>query len=102
MNSIIPDETRPDGGTSRSRTEANAVPQLGLFPMKRWRRVKLVLCQSAITSFYAISKREKLVMAFYMNVVWAGWELGLNIGFGCYGIVIATDSEHYIRWEQPA
>lgn len=75
VNSIVPDE-------EMAESEA--------------RVLSIRYCQ-----FYAVAKRKKLAESLYHYVRWAGWEIGINIGFGVNGVVIATDADHYIRWEQP-
>ena len=100
MNSIIPDETKPTAEQVADELKRmlyrNAVVPDEEMAESEARVLSIGYCQ-----FRAISKKKKLTMAFYTWVQWAGWEVGINIGFGVNGVVIATDAEHHIRWEQP-
>ena len=100
MNSIIPDETRPTPEQVAQELK-RMLYRNSVVPDEEMAESEARALSIGYNQFYVIAKREKLVMAFYMNVMWAGWEIGINIGFGCNGIVIATDADHYIRWEQP-
>ena len=43
---------------------------------------------------YSLSKRRKFSKAFYVNVELCAWEIGIIVGFGEYGITVATD-DHF-------
>ena len=43
---------------------------------------------------YSLSKRQKFTKAFYANVEWYAWNIGIIVGFGEYGITVATD-DHF-------
>ena len=100
MSSIIPDETKP---TAEQVAEVlkRMLYRNSVVPDGEMAESEARVLSIGYDQFYAISEREKLTMAFYTYVQWAGWEIGINIGFGCNGIVIATDAEHCIRWERP-
>lgn len=100
MSSIVPDETKPTAEQVAQELK-RMLYRNSAVPDEEMAESEARVLSMSYDQFYAISKREKLTMAFYTYVQWAGWEVGINIGFGCNGIVIATDVDRYIQWELP-
>ena len=51
--------------------------------------------QRYLTLTYAelseLSGFKQFVEGFYYNVRWEGWAIGINVAFGSYGVVVASD-----------
>lgn len=50
--------------------------------------------------FYSISDRKRIDKHLYWSVEYEASRIGIVVGFGRYGITVATDCSTSIRWEQ--
>lgn len=49
--------------------------------------------------FHKICKRERIAKHMYWRIEFEGGEIGIIVGFGWYGVIVATDREYYMRWQ---
>ena len=46
-----------------------------------------------------ICERERIAKHLYSHIEFEGGEIGIIVGFGWYGVVVATDRKYYMRWQ---